>query len=231
MHSHLVLALTLCFLSLCCNARLVAEEKPKAKVPQRFKVEFQTSQGNFTVEVHRELAPKGVDRFHQLVKEGFYNNCRFFRVVPGFVAQFGINGTPEVQKNWVNATIQDDPVKASNVRGTITFATAGPNSRTTQLFINTKDNSRLDQLGFAPFATITEGMKVVDNLYSDYGESPNQGRIQDKGNGYLKQSFPKLDYIKKVVFLKEKKKLPTKDTKAKKEIPRKEPAKVEVKPE
>lgn len=183
-----------------------------AKAPDKFQVKFKTSNGDFVVEVIRAAAPLGADRFHEAVKAGFYNDVRFFRVLKGFVAQFGINGDPEVQKKWRKNTIKDDPVKGSNKRGTITFATAGPNTRTTQLFINLNDNTNLDKLGFAPFGRVIKGMKVVDGLYNGYGEGPpdgtgpNQSRIQAEGNKYLKKSYPKLDYIKEATIVEPKKK-------------------------
>jgi peptidyl-prolyl cis-trans isomerase A (cyclophilin A) len=156
---------------------------------------------NFTVEVHPDWAPKGAARFHELVKMNFFKDVRFFRVVSGFMAQFGINGNPEVQAKWKNANIQDDPAKESNHRGYITFANAGPNTRSTQLFINFKDNAFLDNQGFPPFAKVVKGMDTVDALYSGYGEGapggngPDQNMIQMQGNAYLSQSFPQLSYI------------------------------------
>ncbi|MGD9502389.1 MAG: peptidylprolyl isomerase, partial [Methyloceanibacter sp.] len=152
--------------------------------------------------VHRERAPRGADRFYNLVKNGFYDNARFFRVIEGFMVQFGINGDPNIASVWRNADIKDDPVKASNERGTITFATAGPDTRTTQVFINFGNNAPLDGQGFAPFGKVVSGMEVVDQLYNGYGEGaphgngPDQGRIQSQGNAYLEQDFPKLDFIK-----------------------------------
>lgn len=156
---------------------------------------------NFTVEVHPEWAPKGAARFHELIHEGFFKDVRFFRVVSGFMAQFGINGNPAIQAKWRDANIQDDPAKESNHRGYMTFANAGPNTRSTQLFINFKDNAFLDSQGFPPFAKVTKGMDAVDALYSGYGEGapsgngPDQGMIQAQGNSYLAQSFPKLSYV------------------------------------
>ena len=164
--------------------------------PDEFDVLLKTSQGDVTIHVTRKLAPKGADRFYTAVKAGFYNECRFFRVVPKFVVQFGINGDPEVQKKWREDAIKDDPVKGSNTKGTITFATAGRDTRTTQLFINLKDNTRLDRSGFAPFGKVTKGMKVVEKINSEYGERPDQGKIQKEGNAYLKKAYPRLDYIK-----------------------------------
>ena len=177
----------------------VAEEETE-KAPEEFKVKFETSCGTFTLDVQRKYAPLGVDQFHKAVKEGFYDECRFFRVVPDFVVQFGINGDPKVQKKWDNP-IKDDPVKASNVRGSVCYATAGPDTRTTQLFINLGDNSSLDDMGFAPFGKVTEGMEVVDKITSQYGQRPNQGLIESRGNEYLKEDFPKLDYIKKATIV------------------------------
>lgn len=187
--------------------RLLSPSKLNEKAPDVFKARFNTTKGSFVVEVRREWAPNGADRFYNLAKNGFYDNTAFFRVVKGFVAQFGINGDPEVSKVWRNATIPDDPVKISNKRGTISFATAGPNTRTTQLFINYADNSRLDLMGFSPFGKVIEGMDVVDSLYSDYGEGPpygngpSQTKIYMEGNKYLKEYFPKLDYILSVEII------------------------------
>lgn len=174
----------------------------KEQAPAVYKASFDTSAGTFVVEVHRDWAPKGADRFYNLVKGGFYDNCRFFRVISGFMVQFGINGDPAVQAAWRTANLSDDPVKESNKRGNITFATAGPGTRTTQVFINYGNNASLDSQGFAPFGKVVTGMNVVDKLYADYGEGapsgkgPNQGMIQQSGNAYLEKSFPKLDYIK-----------------------------------
>jgi peptidyl-prolyl cis-trans isomerase A (cyclophilin A) len=178
------------------------------KAPDVFKAEFDTSKGKFVVEVHRDWAPIGADRFYNLVKNGFYDDVRFFRVIKGFMAQFGIHGNPQVQSAWRNAQIKDDPVKESNRRGYVVFATAGPNTRTTQLFINFGDNAGLDKQGFAPFGRVTSGMDVVDKLYNEYGEGapsgkgPNQGRIQAEGNAYLNKEFPRLDYINTVTITK-----------------------------
>jgi peptidyl-prolyl cis-trans isomerase A (cyclophilin A) len=176
------------------------------KAPALYKVRFDTSKGPFVIEVHRDWAPNGADRFYNLVKNGFYDDARFFRVISGFMVQFGINGDPAVSAPWRNATIKDDPVRQSNKRGFITFATAGPDSRTSQVFINFADNSRLDGQGFAPFGQVTSGMNIVDALYSGYGEGapsgrgPDQGRIQREGNAYLKKDFSNLDYVKKATI-------------------------------
>jgi peptidyl-prolyl cis-trans isomerase A (cyclophilin A) len=151
--------------------------------------------------VQRDWAPNGADRFYNLVKNGFYDNTRFFRVMPGFMVQFGINGDPNIAAAWRAANIKDDPVKQSNARGTISFATAGPDTRTTQVFINYDDrNAALDEQGFSPFGKIVSGMDVVDAIYSGYGESPDQGLIQQHGNAYLEQAFPKLDYVQKATI-------------------------------
>ncbi len=145
------------------------------QAPPTYKVTFDTSKGPFVVEVHRDWAPNGADRFYNLVKNGFYNNGRFFRVISGFMVQFGINANPAISAQWRGARIADDPVKQSNARGLITFATAGPNTRTTQVFINYGDNSALDRQGFAPFGQVISGMNVVDALYSGYGEGAPSG--------------------------------------------------------
>jgi len=174
----------------------------KEKAPDVYKASFDTSAGTFVVEVHRAWAPFGADRFYNLVKNGFFDNTRFFRVVPNFMVQFGLNGDPAVQAVWRSANLKDDPVKESNKKGYITFATAGPNTRTTQVFINYKDNGGLDSQGFAPFGQVTSGMDVVEKINSQYAENPNQGRIQAEGNAYLTKEFPKLDFIKKATIAK-----------------------------
>jgi peptidyl-prolyl cis-trans isomerase A (cyclophilin A) len=172
------------------------------QAPATYKARFDTSAGVFVIQVNREWAPIGADRFYNLVKNGFYDDVRFFRVLDGFMAQFGMNGNPGIQAAWRNAQLKDDPVKQSNKRGFVSFATAGPNTRTTQAFINYADNSSLDAQGFAPFGQVVEGMEVVDKLYSGYGRSnvPDQGRILKEGNAYLLKSYPKLDYIKKATI-------------------------------
>jgi peptidyl-prolyl cis-trans isomerase A (cyclophilin A) len=181
------------------------------KAPDDFKAAFHTTKGNFTVEVTRSLAPNGADRFYNLVKSGYFKDMAFFRVVPGFMVQFGIHGNPGVSAKWRDANIPDDPVKGSNTRGTITFATAGPNTRTTQLFINFADNTGLDGQGFAPFGKVVDGMNVVDKINGEYGDGPpsgggpDQGRIQTEGNTYLKKAFPDLDYIKSASIVGDKK--------------------------
>ena len=173
-----------------------SSEKPG---PAQYKVLLQTSRGDVTIEVIRDWAPRGADRFYTLVKDGFYDGAEFFRVIRSpepFMAQFGINGDPKVTEKWANSNLQDDPVTQHNTRGMVSFATAGPNTRTTQLFINYGDNSRLDATGFSPFGRVTSGMDVVDQFYAEYGEDPDQSRIESEGNTYLKKEFPKLDYIK-----------------------------------
>jgi peptidyl-prolyl cis-trans isomerase A (cyclophilin A) len=176
------------------------------QAPATYKARFDTSKGVFVIDVRREWAPVGADRFYNLVKNGFYDENRFFRVISSFMVQFGINGNPQVSTPWRNAQIKDDPVKQSNKRGFISFATSGPNSRTTQVFINFGDNSRLDGMGFASFGQVSSGMNVVDQLYADYGEGapsgrgPNQGRIQGEGNAYLTRDFPNLDFVRKATI-------------------------------
>lgn len=168
----------------------------KAKAPAVFKAKFTTTAGDFVVEVHRDWAPLGADRFYNLVRYGYFTNAAFFRVVPGFVVQFGLNADPAVNKVWKTATIQDDPVAQSNKRGNLVFATAGPNTRTTQLFINYADNARLDHMGFAPFGSVVEGMDVVDKIFPAYGETPRQDLIAEQGDAYLKANFRDIDKIK-----------------------------------
>ncbi len=169
-------------------------------------MKFDTSKGAFVIEVHRDWAPHGADRFYNLVKNGFYDGARFFRVISGFMVQFGINGNPTIAARWEDANIPDDPVTQSNKPGYITFATRGPNTRTTQVFINYGNNRGLDSQGFAPFGRVISGMQVVNALYSGYGEGapqgqgPSQGLIQSQGNAYLIKQFPKLDYIKKATI-------------------------------
>jgi peptidyl-prolyl cis-trans isomerase A (cyclophilin A) len=166
------------------------------QAPDSFRVTFETTRGPFVVQVSRALAPIGADRFYDLTQQHFFDDSRFFRVVPGFVVQFGLNGDPKANAPWDAKQLADDSVRQTNARGTIVFATQGPNTRTHQLFINLADNARLDQMGFAPMGRVVDGMNVVDSLYADYGESPDQQFIQTLGNAYLDRSFPKLDRIK-----------------------------------
>lgn len=181
-------------------------EAPAAKepVPEVFHVKLDTSKGPVDIEVHRDWAPLGADHFFQLVKSGFYDNARFFRVVRGFVVQFGINGDPSTNAMWANASLPDDPVKEHNVTGTVTFASRGTNTRSTQLFINLADNRKsLDGQGFAPIGKVVDGMPAVLDLYGFYGDmqpmgqGPDPQRIQQQGNDYLESHFPRLDFIKK----------------------------------
>ena len=177
--------------------------------PAKFQVKFDTSKGEFIIEVTRSWAPLGADRFYNLVKNGFFDNCRFFRNVKNFMVQFGIHGNPKLNAVWNSANIKDDPVKQSNNLGYITYATAGANTRTTQLFITTnpQGNGFLDDQGFAPFGKVKKGMDVVFSLYDKYGDGPpqgkgpDQGRIQAEGNAYLEKSFPNLDYIKTAAII------------------------------
>jgi peptidyl-prolyl cis-trans isomerase A (cyclophilin A) len=187
-------------LSAAAKARLKKPATLKDVAPATYSARFDTSIGAFVVQVHRDWAPKGADRFFNLVKYGYYDGARFFRVLPGFMVQFGINGDPSIQSAWVDANITDDPVTQSNKRGYITFATAGPGTRTTQVFINFKDNARLDGQGFAPFGEVISGMEVVDKINAEYGETPDQGRVQMEGNAYLTRAFPRLDYIRKAAI-------------------------------
>jgi len=173
----------------------------EGQAPERYTVELDTTKGAIVIDVHRDWAPNGADRFYELVQNEYFSDVAFFRVIGGFMAQAGIHGDPAVNAEWREKRIPDDPVKASNMRGTATFATSGPDSRTTQFFINFGDNSRLDAMGFAPFGKVKD-MAPVDALYDGYGEGaprgrgPSQGIMQSRGNAYLKESFPKLDYIK-----------------------------------
>lgn len=189
---------------------LVRPDAPemKAQAPERYRVRFTTSQGDFTITVTRAWAPLGADRFYNLVRGRFFEEARFFRVMKGFMCQFGIAADPAESALWRNATIADDPVRQENTRGRVTFATSGPGTRTTQVFINySNGNARLDKKGFAPFGEVTEGMDVVGKLYSGYGEGapggsgPDQERIEAQGNPYLERDFPKLDFIKKAEIL------------------------------
>lgn len=173
------------------------------KAPDLYKVKLDTSAGPVVIEVHRDWAPLGADRFYNLAKNGFYDDVRFFRVLEGFMAQFGMNGDPSIQKQWTSANFKDDPVKGNNKRGYVTFAKASaPNSRSTQVFINLVDNDFLDPQGFAPFGQVVEGMAAVDKFYTGYGRNnvPDQGRITNEGNAYLAKEYPKLDYIKKATI-------------------------------
>jgi len=179
-----------------------------AASPESFRVKFVTTKGDFTVAVTRAWAPRGADRFYRLVTDGYFKDIRFFRVLPGFMAQFGMSGDPALNARMDSLQLPDDPVTQSNKRGMVTFATAGPNTRSSQFFINYRDNASLDAQGFSPFGSVVNGMKVVDALYGGYGEGapngagPNQDSIRIKGNEYLRRTFPKLDYIKSATIVK-----------------------------
>jgi peptidyl-prolyl cis-trans isomerase A (cyclophilin A) len=176
---------------------------PKIVVPEVFRVKFETSQGDVVVEARRAWAPRGVDRFHELLRMRYFDEGRFFRVVPGFIAQFGVNRDFKVHDVWRNFFIVDDPPVEKNLRGTLSFAKSGANTRATEIFINLADNAALDEERFVPFAKVVEGMDVVDKFYSGYGEMRPEGkyidagRVEEEGNEYLVQRFPKLDYIKR----------------------------------
>lgn len=183
------------------DLKLPAEPEP----PQTgtYKVRFETTAGDFVVLVHRDWAPIGAEHFHKLVSSGFYDECRFFRVVPGFMVQFGMNGDPEIHRQW-RTPITDESVKKTNKPGYMTFAKTGaPNSRSTQVFINYGDNSFLDDQGFSPFGEVIEGMENVKSIYAEYGERPDQSAIEASGNEYLTKSFPNLDSIKKATIVPE----------------------------
>jgi peptidyl-prolyl cis-trans isomerase A (cyclophilin A) len=188
------------------SAGLANPASLREQAPATYKARFDTSKGVFVVEVVRDWAPNGADRFYNLVKSGFYDNVRFFRVISGFMVQFGISGDPKISAPWREARISDDPVKQSNKRGYITYAMAGPNTRTSQVFINFGDNAALDRQGFPPFGRVISGMDVVDSLNAEYGEGaprgrgPDQGRIQMEGNAYLTKDFGRLDFVKKATI-------------------------------
>jgi peptidyl-prolyl cis-trans isomerase A (cyclophilin A) len=181
---------------------------PDAASPESFRVKFETTKGDFTVEVTRAWAPKGADRFYRLLSEGYFKDVRFFRVLPGFMAQFGLSGNPGLNARMDSLRIPDDPVTQSNKRGMLTFATAGPNTRSNQFFISYRDNASLDSQGFSPFGKVVDGMGAVDAMYGGYGEGapngagPSQDSIAKKGNEYLQRAFPKLDYIKSATLAK-----------------------------
>ncbi len=190
-----------------CGGQKPEKAAAPTPIPPVYRVKLETSRGPVVLEVTRAWAPEGAGRFYRLVEKGFYDEARFFRVVRDFVVQFGINGDPAVEARWRNLTIADDPVNQSNLRGTITFANSGPNTRTTQVFINLRDNKRLDQSGFAPFGQVVEGMENVDHFYNSYGDSPprgygpDQSLIETQGNAYLESKFPRLDYIRRATLV------------------------------
>ena len=173
----------------------------KEQAPAEYKANFDTSKGLFVVAVHKDWAPLAADRFYNLVKNGFFDDVRFFRVVPNFMVQFGMNGNPAVTKAWSSTPMKDEPTKQTNKRGYVTFARTGaPNSRGTQVFINYKDNGFLDQQGFAPFGEVVQGMDVAEKITAQYGEKPGQGEITSVGNAYLMKEFPKLDFVNKATI-------------------------------
>jgi peptidyl-prolyl cis-trans isomerase A (cyclophilin A) len=191
------------------NPALLNPAALRARAPELFRVKFVTTHGDFVVEVHRDWAPLGADRFYNLVRNRFFSDASFFRYVPGFIVQFGISPDPRVTAAWSKATIKDDPVKEHNVKGSVVFAMGGPNTRTTQFFINLRDNSAsLDSQGFAPFGTVTEGMDVVEGLYSGYGDmaemggrGPSQQLLSEQGKPYLDKNFPRLDSIRSATVI------------------------------
>ncbi|MBM3793972.1 MAG: peptidylprolyl isomerase [Acidobacteria bacterium] len=201
MRSRILLAFVVAIFSLVsCRSGISPDEAQLVtppKGPERYRVKFETTKGDFVVDAVRPWSPLGADRFHELVTSGFYENCRFFRVVPGFVLQFGIKGVPGTDMKWKKLAIDDDLPAVGNSTGTVTFATGGPRTRTTQVFINYKDNSQLDTRGFTPFGRVTEGMGVVMAINAEYAERPDQGKLSLEGNAYLDREFPRLDYIKK----------------------------------
>ena len=189
------------------NPALLDPSLATEKAPDLYRVKMETTAGDFIIEVHREWAPLGADRFYNLVQIGYYTDVAFFRVLAGFMAQAGFHGNPAVSKVWLNSRIKDDPVKQSNYPGTVTFATGGPNTRSAQIFVNYGDNSYLDASGFTPFGTVVEGFETVEALYSGYGEGapngkgPAQGKAYRLGNIYFKADFPELDYIVKATIV------------------------------
>jgi peptidyl-prolyl cis-trans isomerase A (cyclophilin A) len=212
MYKALLIAAACAALAACSSSeppkKEAAAPAKQETAPEVFQVNLDTSKGPVVIEVHRDWAPIGADHFYSLVKTGFYDGDRFFRVVRDFVVQFGINGDPSVNRLWSNANLPDDPVKEHNARGTISYATAGPNTRSTQVFINLRDNSAsLDSTGFAPFGKVISGLAVVDSFYNSYGDMPPQGQgpdpsqIEVQGNEYLANHFPRLDYIKKALSI------------------------------
>ena len=203
----LVSALAVATLAVSASAQNLSNPAAlREQAPPVYKAKFDTTKGVFVIEVQRDWAPNGADRFYNLVKNGFYDNVRFFRVISGFMVQFGIHGDPKVSAPWREAQLKDDPVKQSNKRGYITYAMAGPNTRTSQVFINFGDNASLDSQGFSPFGRVVTGMEVVDKLNAEYGEGaprgrgPDQGRLQMEGNAYLAKEYPRMDFVRKATI-------------------------------
>ena len=203
----LVSALAVATLAVSASAQNLSNPAAlREQAPPVYKAKFDTTKGVFVIEVQRDWAPNGADRFYNLVKNGFYDNVRFFRVISGFMVQFGIHGDPKISAPWREAQLKDDPVKQSNKRGYITYAMAGPNTRTSQVFINFGDNASLDSQGFSPFGRVVTGMEVVDKLNAEYGEGaprgrgPDQSRMQMEGNAYLTKDFGRLDYVTKATI-------------------------------
>jgi peptidyl-prolyl cis-trans isomerase A (cyclophilin A) len=192
-----------------CTGEQASEDRKgdngtEASPPQadaEFTVKFETSKGDVLIKVHPGWSPIGAAHFKELVQNGYFDGNRFFRVVPNFVVQFGLNGDPTVTRQHTLRRLKDDPVMTTNARGTVVYATAGPNTRTTQLFINLVNNARLDGDGFSPFGEVIQGMEVVDAINAEYGQSPDQGRITDEGNAYLESYFPRLDYIRQATIV------------------------------
>ena len=185
------------------KAKLMNPASMTEQAPPTYTVNLNTSKGLIVIQVHRDWAPIAADRFYNLVKNGFYDEARFFRVVPNFMVQFGMNADPAVTRAWSGASMKDEPTKQGNKKGYVTFArTSAPNSRGTQLFINYKDNNFLDAQGFAAFGEVTKGMDIAEGINAQYAEKPNQGEITAQGNAYLNKEFPKLDYIKTATIAK-----------------------------
>lgn len=202
-----MLALSACASGPVFNPVLLTPEALDETAPDTFQARFVTSRGAFVVEVHREWSPNGADRFYNLVANGFYDNVRFHRVIRGALAQFGIHGDSVVAAAWRERNIEDDPAMQSNTRGFVSYATKGPNTRATQVFVNIANNTQLDALGFTPFGRVVDGMGVVDGLYSGYGEGPPNGQgpnhalIEFRGNSYLRRRFPNLDFIREATIV------------------------------
>ena len=213
-HSRLLLLIATAALAACGKPRSSPLLSPNPDslaqpAPDSFRVAFVTNKGRFVIQAHRAWSPRGVDRFYYLARHNYYDGGKFFRNLPDFMTQFGLHGDPAVNSVWDELRIEDDPVTKSNVRGYVSYAMGGPNTRSTQLFINKKDNSRLDAMGFAPIGLVVEGMQVVDSLYMGYGEGPpygngpDQGRIMTNGNAYLERFFPRLDSIVSIRVLRD----------------------------